>query len=94
VYSTRYSHFTQEQLLSAGDSQLLTSLPKETVGLAVTGNDITLKGASSSSLPPAHIIYADILVTGGVMHVIDHVLIPSNAVLLVSLVAQSITVPQ
>ncbi|KAI8926139.1 FAS1 domain-containing protein, partial [Entophlyctis helioformis] len=44
------------------------------VDVALNGTDVTVKGASN--VTPAKVVVADVLVAGGVVHVIDAVLLP------------------
>ncbi|KAI8905551.1 hypothetical protein EDD86DRAFT_249129 [Gorgonomyces haynaldii] len=80
------------QLQGAGGN-LVSVLPRETLILGADADGLTIKGQTTADIRPAHVIVPDILVTQGIMHIIDSVLVPSNAVLVTSLVQKGPTIP-
>jgi len=70
-----------------------TYLPHEHLTVGRTGKTITLKSETDLAIPAARVVVADILVTEGIVHVIDAVLVPSNATLQTAIARKGPLVP-
>ena len=72
---------------------LTTVLPGEKLTLAVVDDQLTIKGDTGFDVAISNVIISNILVTGGIAHVIDSVLVPSNKLLIASLTQKGPTIP-
>ncbi|KAJ3158947.1 hypothetical protein HDU86_002116 [Geranomyces michiganensis] len=65
-------------IIKAKTAQLATLLAGQNVTVTVDGDAVKVNGAGQTALKlaPATVSKADILVTGGVMHIVDAVLVP------------------
>ena len=79
--------------LAANGDSLTSALPNEKLSLALQDGILKIKGATTADIPAGKIIQANILVTGGIVHVIDSVLVPSNKLLIASLTQKVPTIP-
>ncbi|KAI8916875.1 FAS1 domain-containing protein [Entophlyctis helioformis] len=69
VYST--------DVVKAKAAKATTAYNGASVDVALNGTDVTVKGAGNTT--PAKVVVADVLVAGGVVHVVDTVILPDLA---------------
>ncbi len=82
--------YAKDVLKFAGNNEKVkTTLPGDPITFKMEESVVSVKGASTAGISAAKVIQADILVSEGVAHVVDQVLLPSNGALIKSLVSKT-----